>query len=123
MRDESPKLSFQCSRSQAPTSRTPDKSLAHLSYQWLPPLAIFRVCSGLDSSDSYRDDVVVGLNGGFLHTAQLGANCLNGTGRGDLDNASTATRKPHDRNTGAHEGAAAMETRCIFIAVSGFAAY
>ena len=50
--------------------------------------------------------VVVGLNGGFVHIAQLGANCLNGTGRGDLDNASTATRKPHDRNTGAHEGAA-----------------
>ncbi len=67
--------------------------------------------------------VAVGLNGGFVHIAQLGANCLNGTGRGDLDNASTATRKPHDRNTGAHEGAAAMETRCIFIAVSGFAAY
>ena len=67
--------------------------------------------------------VVVGLNGGFVHIAQLGANCLNGTGRGDLDNASTATRKPHDRNTGAHEGAAAMDTRCIFIAVSGFAAY
>ena len=75
------------------------------SYQWLPPLAIFRVCSGLDSSDSYRDDVVVGLNGGFLHTAQLGANCLNGTGRGDLGKASTTTRTPHDGNRRAQEGA------------------
>jgi len=24
--------------------------------------------------------VVVGLNGGFVHTVQLGANCLNGNG-------------------------------------------
>jgi len=36
--------------------------------------------------------VVVGLNGGFVHIAQLGANCLNGTGRGDLGKASTTTR-------------------------------
>ena len=50
--------------------------------------------------------VVVGLNGGFLHTAQLGANCLTGTGRGDLGNASTTTRRPHDGNRRAQEGAA-----------------
>lgn len=50
--------------------------------------------------------VAVGLNGGFVHIAQLGANCLNGTGRGDLDNASTTTRTPQDGNRKAQEGAA-----------------
>lgn len=49
--------------------------------------------------------VVVGLNGGFLHTAQLGANCLNGAGRGDLGKASTTTRKPQGGNRKAQEGA------------------
>jgi hypothetical protein len=47
----------------------------------------------------------VGLNGGFLLTAQLGANCLTGTGRGDLGKASTTTRRPHDGNRRAQEGA------------------
>ena len=47
--------------------------------------------------------VVVGLNGGFLHTAQLGANCLNGAGRGDLGKASTTTRKPQGGNRKAQE--------------------
>ena len=48
----------------------------------------------------------VGLNGGFLLTAQLGANCLTGTGRGDLGKASTTTRRPYDGNRRAQEGAA-----------------
>jgi hypothetical protein len=60
---------------------------------------------GWTQDDSYRNNVVVGLNGGFLHTAQLGANCLNGTGRGDLGKASTTTRKPHGGNRRAQEGA------------------
>jgi len=53
---------------------------------------------------------IVGLNGGFVHTVQLGANYLTGI-------------ECQAWYTGAHEGAAAMETRCILIAVSGFAAY
>ena len=32
---------------------------------------------GLDSRVCYRRDVVVGLNGEFVHTAQLGAKHLN----------------------------------------------
>lgn len=49
VRDMSPNLSFQCSRTLVTTSSTLDTSLAQAAYQWLPPLAIFRVCSGLDS--------------------------------------------------------------------------
>ncbi len=79
MRDMSPNLSFQCSRSKVTTSRTLDTSLAHPVYQWLPPLAIFVSVSGWNQGDSYRNNVVVGLNGGFVHTAQLGANDLHRT--------------------------------------------
>ena len=116
-------MSFQCSRCQATTSRALiSKSTFPVTNGYRHWRSVVSVRVGLKMIVTLQG-VVVGLNGGFVHIAQLGANCLNGTGRGDLDNASTATRKPHDRNTGAHEGAAAMETRCIFIAVSGFAAY
>lgn len=56
VRDMSPNLSFQCSLRQATTSRTPDKSLAHPVYQWLPPMAIFRAFSGWTQVDSYRKE-------------------------------------------------------------------
>jgi len=45
VRDMSPNLSFQCSRTQVFTSRTLNTSLAHPVYQWLPPVAIFRAFS------------------------------------------------------------------------------
>ncbi len=75
MRDKSPKLSFQCSRSLGITSRT----LSHkTSYQWLPPMAIF--CVYRDWIQEYVTwyDAVVGLNGEFVHIVQLGANHLRG---------------------------------------------
>ena len=46
-----PKLSFQCSRSQATTSRTLDTSLAHPVYQWLLPVALCRVFPGWTQDD------------------------------------------------------------------------
>ena len=42
-------------------------------------MAICRAFSGWTQDDSYRIGAAVGLNGGFVHTAQLGANCLPGT--------------------------------------------
>ncbi|MDC4887294.1 hypothetical protein OHV84_19070 [Acinetobacter baumannii] len=54
MRDMSPNLSFQCSRSQATTSRTLDTSLAHPVYQWPLSMAISRVLPGWTQDDSYR---------------------------------------------------------------------
>ncbi|HAJ4057139.1 TPA: hypothetical protein HLU08_23765, partial [Escherichia coli] len=50
----SPNLSFQCSRSQATTSRTLDTSLAHPVYQWPLSMAISRVLPGWTQDDSYR---------------------------------------------------------------------
>ena len=79
VRDMSPNLSFQCSLSKATTSRTLDTSLAHSVYQWPLPVALSRVFSGWTQVDSYRKGAAVGLNGGFVHTVQLGANCLPGT--------------------------------------------
>ena len=56
VRDMSPKLSFQCSRSKATTSRTLNTSLAHPVYQWLLPMAICRAFSGWTQDDSYRKE-------------------------------------------------------------------
>ena len=53
VRDMSPNLSFQCSLSSATTSRTLRTSLAHLCYQWLPPVAICRVFQGWNQENSY----------------------------------------------------------------------
>ncbi len=39
-------------------------------------VAISRVLPGWTQDDSYRIRRAVGLNGGFVHTAQLGANDL-----------------------------------------------
>jgi hypothetical protein len=76
VRDMSPNLSFQCSRSQATTSRTLDTSLAHPVYQWLLPVAISRVLPGWTQDDSYRIRRSGRTERGFVHTVQLGANCL-----------------------------------------------
>jgi len=54
VRDVSPNLSFQCSLSQATTSRTLITSLAHPVYQWLLPMASLRVFPGWTQVDSYR---------------------------------------------------------------------
>jgi len=48
-------------------------------YQWLPPLTIRRVFRDWIQVISCPENVVVGLNGEFVHTAQLGANHLQGT--------------------------------------------
>lgn len=56
VRDVSPNLSFQCSRSNGTTSRTLTTSLAHPVYQWLPPMAICRAFSGWTQVDSYRKE-------------------------------------------------------------------
>jgi len=53
VRDMSPNLSFQCSLSLATTSRTLSTSLAHLCYQWLPPVAIRCVFQGWNQENSY----------------------------------------------------------------------
>ncbi|EAA5403685.1 hypothetical protein DQC81_25305 [Salmonella enterica subsp. enterica] len=54
MRDESPKLSFQCSCSQAITSSTL-LNLSHIDfYQWLLPVALCRALPGWTQDDSYR---------------------------------------------------------------------
>ena len=39
----------------------------------------FVVLFGLTQDDSYRKERVVGFERGFVHTVQLGANCLPGT--------------------------------------------
>lgn len=54
VRDMSPNLSFQCSLSQAATSRTLNTSLAQTCYQWLLPVAFCRVFPGWTQDDSYR---------------------------------------------------------------------
>ena len=54
VRDMSPNLSFQCSRTQAITSRTLTTSLAHPVYQWLLPVALLHVLPGWTQDDSYR---------------------------------------------------------------------
>jgi len=54
VRDVSPNLSFQCSRSNGTTSRTLTTSLAHPVYQWPQPVAISRVFPGWTQDDSYR---------------------------------------------------------------------
>lgn len=54
VRDMSPNLSFQCSRSTGTTSRSLDASLAHPAYQWLLPMAFCRVFPGWTQVDSYR---------------------------------------------------------------------
>ncbi|TGB97064.1 hypothetical protein CRI64_01085 [Escherichia sp. E2748] len=51
----SPNLSFQCSLSKATTSRTLNTSLAHPVYQWLLPVAFYRVFPGWTQVDSYRN--------------------------------------------------------------------
>jgi hypothetical protein len=71
VRDMSPNLSFQCSRSQATTSRTLDTSLAHPVYQWLLPVALCRVFPGWTQDDSYRKGAAVGLNGGSCIQSSL----------------------------------------------------
>ena len=95
-------LFFQFSLNWRITSRlSSSKSVTNGYRHW----RFFVSVPGWTQDDSYRNNVVVGLNGWFLHTAQLGANCLNGTGRGDLGNASTTTRMPQDGNRKAQEGA------------------
>ncbi len=79
VRDMSPNLSFQCSLSKATTSRTLDTSLAHSVYQWPLPVALSRVFSGWTQDDSYRIRRSGRTERGFVHTVQLGANCLPGT--------------------------------------------
>jgi len=54
VRDMSPNMSFQCSLTRATTSRTLDTSLAHSAYQWLLPVALYRVFPGWTQDDSYR---------------------------------------------------------------------
>lgn len=46
MRDMSPDLSFQCSRSKITTSKTLDTSLTHPVCQWLLRVALYRVFPG-----------------------------------------------------------------------------
>ena len=82
-RAQQPNLSFQCSRTDAHTSRATsclaDKSSANQvtngCCQWRFVVS-FRV--GLKSIVT-GTGAAVGLNGGFVHTVQLGANCLPGT--------------------------------------------
>lgn len=66
-------------------------ALSHPKLQDSPPLNLLPVAtangdssclSGLDSREQLPErDVVVGLNGEFVHTAQLGANHLSSTQR------------------------------------------
>ena len=55
--------------------------LPETSYEWLPPVAMYRgivsVRVGLKRLVTLQG-VAVGLNGGFVHIAQLGANRLSG---------------------------------------------
>ncbi len=79
VRDMSPNLFFQCSRSTGTTSRSLDASLAHPAYQWLLPMAFCRVFPVWTQVDSYRKRRSGRTERGFVHTVQLGANCLPGT--------------------------------------------
>ncbi|EAN0886512.1 hypothetical protein DML44_24405 [Salmonella enterica] len=55
-RPQIPKLFFQCSLSRAKTSRPLDISLSYTpSYQWLLPVAIYRVFPGWTQENSYRN--------------------------------------------------------------------
>ena len=66
-----PKLSFQCSRTQAFTQELCESPLREPSYQWLPPLAICRVFPGWTQVDSYRNGRGSRTERGFVHTVQL----------------------------------------------------
>jgi len=66
---QSPNLSFQCSCSLVLTSRTLYTLAPPTCYQWLPPVAIFRVYRGWFQEFVIRQDAVVRLNGEFVHTA------------------------------------------------------
>ncbi|KHE00292.1 hypothetical protein NL54_16455, partial [Pantoea stewartii] len=68
-----PNLFYQCSRSRLNTSRLSFELLRVFRYQWLLPMAISRVFRDWIQEKSCPEDVVVGLNGEFVHTAQLGA--------------------------------------------------
>ena len=73
---QSPKLSFQCSCIAPGTSRLSSSKSVTSGYRQWRFVVSFRVGLKLIVTGT---GVVVGLNGGFVHTVQLGANCLPGT--------------------------------------------
>ena len=74
-RPQKPKLFFQCSLSKAHTSRPLVYQVTNGYRHWR---IVVSVRVGLKTIVTLHG-AVVGLNGGFVHTVQLGANCLPGT--------------------------------------------
>ncbi len=68
-----------CPFSLALTGAELQDSLPLIRYQWLLPVAMNRVFPGWTQDDSYRRRRSGRTERGFVHTVQLGANCLPGT--------------------------------------------